>query len=112
MLINRTLLSKSAITIVLFVCMYLVFAILCQRVYLNDFPDWVYESVLIKKLMHGDEIAGYILKSYPVPNMLTRERVGCARWPVRLGRFVKNTDWNVCDRRRSERLSSQRGALH
>lgn len=41
-----------------------------------DYPDWVYQGVLFHGVLTGHPFAGYILKSYPVPNSLTTVGLG------------------------------------
>ena len=50
---------------------------------LRDYPDWVYQGVLFAKTLTGHSVAGYALKSYPVPNSITT--VGLALLTVVLG---------------------------
>lgn len=38
---------------------------------LRDYPDWVYQGVLLAKTRSGHPVAGYALKLYPVPNSIT-----------------------------------------
>lgn len=43
---------------------------------LVDYPDWVYQGVLFHGVLTGHPFAGYVLKSYPVPNSLTTVGLG------------------------------------
>ena len=36
-----------------------------------DYPDWVYQGVLLHGVLSGHTVAGYALKQYPVPNSTT-----------------------------------------
>ncbi len=47
-----------------------------QTPILRDYPDWVYQGVLLAKLLTGHPVAGYALKFYPVPNSLTTVSLG------------------------------------
>ncbi len=38
---------------------------------LQDYPDWVYQGLLLKKALTGHAVSGYVLRNYPVPNALT-----------------------------------------
>ena len=42
---------------------------------LQDYPDWVYQGVLVAKVMRHP-VPGYALQHYPVPNTLTSLAVG------------------------------------
>ncbi len=43
---------------------------------LQDYPDWVYQSVLFGKLVARHPVPGYALKHYPVPNSTTTIGLG------------------------------------
>ncbi len=43
---------------------------------LVDYPDWVFQGVLLHSVLTGHPIAGYMLKPYPVPNSLTTVALG------------------------------------
>jgi hypothetical protein len=43
---------------------------------LRDYPDWVYQGVLLAKALTGHPVAGYALKPYPVPNSMTTVGLG------------------------------------
>lgn len=43
---------------------------------LRDYPDWVYQGVLLAKLLTGHPVSGYALKLYPVPNSITTVGLG------------------------------------
>jgi hypothetical protein len=43
---------------------------------LRDYPDWVYQGVLLAKTLTGHPVAGYALKPYPVPNSMTTVGLG------------------------------------
>ncbi len=45
---------------------------------LQDYPDWIYQSVLFRDVVLGHPIPGYVLKAYPVPNSLMVFWVGLA----------------------------------
>lgn len=41
-----------------------------------DYPDWVFQGVLLHGVLSGHPVAGYALKHYPVPNSLTTVALG------------------------------------
>ncbi len=41
-----------------------------------DYPDWVFQGVLLRGVLTGHPVAGYVLKPYPVPNSLTTVALG------------------------------------
>lgn len=43
---------------------------------LSDYPDWIYQGVLLAKTLTGHPVAGYALKAYPVPNSLSTVGLG------------------------------------
>ena len=50
---------------------------------LQDYPDWVYQGVLLAKVFTHHAAPGYVLKHYPVPNSLTT--LGIAALSLALG---------------------------
>ena len=51
-----------------------------------DYPNWVYQGVLLRGVLQGSPVEGYALKHYPVPNSLTTVALGLLDlvlpWPV------------------------------
>jgi len=43
---------------------------------LVDYPDWVFQGVLLRSVLAGHPVPGYALKAYPVPNSLTTVGLG------------------------------------
>ena len=70
---------------VFFVVSFLAFAAAIlssnQPPILRDYPDWVYQGVLLAKMLTGHPIAGYTLRAYPVPNSLTTVGLGLLTVP-------------------------------
>ena len=60
---------------IFFVTSFAIFALVilfsAEPPLLRDYPDWVYQGVLLAKTLAGHPVAGYALKPYPVPNALT-----------------------------------------
>ena len=48
---------------------------------LRDYPDWVYQGVLLAKMLTGHPVAGYALRHYPVPNSITTVGLGLLTAP-------------------------------
>ena len=65
---------------IFFVVSFLAFALVVfgfrEPPILRDYPDWVYQGVLLAKMLTGHPVAGYALKLYPVPNSLTTVGLG------------------------------------
>ena len=65
---------------IFFVVSFLAFALVVlgfrEPPILRDYPDWVYQGVLLAKTLTGHPVAGYALKMYPVPNSLTTVGLG------------------------------------
>ncbi len=70
-----------------FVLSFLAFALVIvassQPPLLRDYPDWVYQGVLLAKMLAGHPVAGYAIKHYPVPNSITT--VGLALLTLSIG---------------------------
>ena len=73
-----------------------------------DYPDWVFQGVLLHGVLTGHPVAGYLLKPYPVPNSLTTVGLGlldCAMpwaWAAKLwicGYLALATvvTWQLCE---------------
>ena len=65
---------------IFFVLSFLAFALAVlsfrEPPLLRDYPDWVYQGVLLAKTLTGHPVAGYALKPYPVPNSITTMGLG------------------------------------
>ncbi len=53
-------------------------AVLCshEAPILRDYPDWVYQGVLLARAVTGHPVAGYALKPHAVPNSMTTAALG------------------------------------
>ena len=43
---------------------------------ISDYPDWMFEGSIVAKLMHGETLAAYSFKHYPVPYSVTVALLG------------------------------------
>jgi|GEM_PF-3622504 len=65
---------------IFFVVSFLAFALVVlgssEPPILRDYPDWVYQGVLLAKTLTGHPVSGYALRAYPVPNSITTVGLG------------------------------------
>src|SRR4051794_8720686 len=60
---------------------YAVMIFASDYVFLQDYPLWVYEGVVIDKLVTCTAVP-YLLKTYPVPNSFLSVAMAALAWPL------------------------------
>jgi hypothetical protein len=99
--LNRDL-SWNRVPVLLVAAMFLAAILSHTYVWMQDYPDWVFEGTLFAKWLKGAADPAYVLKSYPVPDMATTLSLGVLdlvmpwQWSAKLFILVYTVFSYVC----------------